>query len=382
MRIGIVHSFYTRAVPSGENEVVLAQVNLLKQAGHDVILVSRETDIESNSSLYSARAALRVATGFGGSPFETLRRFKPDVVHVHNLFPNFGDRWSARWPGPVVVTAHNYRAQCANGLFLREASVCTLCRDNSPLNALRHRCYRDSRVATLPLTVKQVRGGGIDPLYRRADAIVALTDLAANSFAAGGIESAKIYEIPNSVADTGLPAGSGPAEPRALFVGRLDAQKGIQQLANVWGESIPLDVIGEGPAAGAIAACDASNISLLGQQPKNAVRERLRAASVLMVPSISYEGLPTVALEALESGVPIAAWHINTAAEIVRQGGCGVVVETWSADAWAQAAAIVSSQGLTLRKKAREVYTSRYSEQAWIKRIEDLYREVIERHRV
>ena len=378
MRIGVVHSFYTRAVPSGENNAVLAQVDLLQRAGHDVILVSRETDVESQSSLYPARAALRVATGFGDSPIEALRRFEPDVVHVHNLFPNFGDRWATRWSGPIVVTAHNYRSQCANGLFLRADSVCTRCRAGSPLNGLRHSCSRASRVATLPLTVKQVRGGGIDPLFRRADAIVALTDLAKNSLVAGGINSERIDEVPNSVPDAGLPAGRGPTQPRALFVGRLDESKGIEQLAHVWSGAVPLDVIGEGSVAGAIAAA-ASNISLLGQQPKNVVREKLRAASVLVIPSIWFEGLPTVALEALECGVPIAAWHVNTAAEIVRQSSCGVVVDEWSAEAWGQAVANVDAQGLPLRRKAREVYLSRYSEQAWINGIEDVYRGAIER---
>ena len=199
-----------------------------------------------------------------------------------------------------------------------------------------------------------------------------------NSLVAGGINSERIDEVPNSVPDAGLPAGRGPTQPRALFVGRLDESKGIEQLAHVWSGAVPLDVIGEGSVAGAIAAA-ASNISLLGQQPKNVVREKLRAASVLVIPSIWFEGLPTVALEALECGVPIAAWHVNTAAEIVRQSSCGVVVDEWSAEAWGQAVANVDAQGLPLRRKAREVYLSRYSEQAWINGIEDVYRGAIER---
>ena len=67
------------------------------------------------------------------------------------------------------------------------------------------------------------------------------------------------------------------------------------------------------------------------------------------------------------------------AAEIVRQSSCGVVVDEWSAEAWGQAVANVDAQGLPLRRKAREVYLSRYSEQAWINGIEDVYRGAIER---
>src|SRR6266702_8426604 len=92
-----------------------------------------------------------VATGFGADPTEDLRRFAPDVVHVHNLLPNFGTRWLDRWPGPVVATLHNFRSMCPAGTLYRSGHVCTACPDGNPGAALRHACYRGSTLATLPL---------------------------------------------------------------------------------------------------------------------------------------------------------------------------------------------------------------------------------------
>jgi len=50
---------------------------------------------------------------------------------------------------PVVQTLHNYRLLCANGLFLREGAPCEACVARGPFHAVRHGCYRGSRLQTL-----------------------------------------------------------------------------------------------------------------------------------------------------------------------------------------------------------------------------------------
>ena len=65
------------------------------------------------------KAGWSVALGRGFHPTEELRWFRPDVVHVHNLFPNFSTGWLARCPTPVVATLHNFRSVRANGLLFR-----------------------------------------------------------------------------------------------------------------------------------------------------------------------------------------------------------------------------------------------------------------------
>ena len=76
---------------------------------------------------YPLEAAATVATGLGPSPIEQLRRFRPDVVHVHNLFPNFGKRWLRTWDGPMVATMHNYRPICPAATLFRDGRVCRDC---------------------------------------------------------------------------------------------------------------------------------------------------------------------------------------------------------------------------------------------------------------
>ena len=119
MKIAVVHSFYSSTNPSGENLVVDAQVAALRQAGHDVLLIARHTDEEEHRPTYPLRAALSVATGFGASPVRALEQFSPDVVNLHNWFPNFGTRWLKSLKFPSVVTLHNFRTLCPIGTLYR-----------------------------------------------------------------------------------------------------------------------------------------------------------------------------------------------------------------------------------------------------------------------
>lgn len=50
---------------------------------------------------------------------------------------------------PVVLTLHNFRLFCPNGILLRDGRVCEDCPHHGLHCALQHRCYRGSRAQTL-----------------------------------------------------------------------------------------------------------------------------------------------------------------------------------------------------------------------------------------
>ena len=57
--------------------------------------------------------------------------------------------WAARAAGvPAVQTLHNFRLFCPNGVLLRGGKVCEDCprQKGGLFNAVRHGCYRGSRV--------------------------------------------------------------------------------------------------------------------------------------------------------------------------------------------------------------------------------------------
>ncbi|MAJ34586.1 MAG: hypothetical protein CBC12_02260 [Candidatus Puniceispirillum sp. TMED52] len=89
---------------------------------------------------------------------------------------------------------------------------------------------------------------------------------------------------------------------RAIFVGRLAPEKGINELLHAVHSlsAVHFTVIGDGPLRDKVqtAANAYRNLSYLGWLPRKRVREEIDAAHVLLLPSI-YETFGTVALEAL-----------------------------------------------------------------------------------
>ena len=373
VRIALVHSFYSSRLPSGENQVVEAQAQALREAGHEVLVLGRHTDDLEVRSGYSLRAATRVMSGRGGDPTPYLEAFAPDVVHVHNLFPNIGTRWLEQWPGPVVATVHNFRSVCANGLLFRNGQVCTECPDGNPWAAVRHSCYRGSRLATLPLAVKNARGIVGDAVLSRADRIVVLLAGVTAILEPYGIDVSRTRVIPNFVSDVTPSDAPTPKTEVWVVVGRLTPEKGVAHLVSEWPPGVRLDVVGEGSESARLAA---DGVQLLGQMPRDALRRLLPSYTGLILPSVCLESaLPQTAMEALEAGVPIVARSGSLAAMDLKGTGAAVL--------WDDRGPIgpmldrVRQGGPAMRERARAVYETNYMPAAWIESMIACYQEVI-----
>jgi len=92
VRIAVIHSFYSSRTVSGENIVVKGQIEALKSKGHEVELFARYTDLEEQNLTYGLRSALRVITGLGFNFKKEIEKFDPELILVHNLFPNISTR--------------------------------------------------------------------------------------------------------------------------------------------------------------------------------------------------------------------------------------------------------------------------------------------------
>ena len=119
MKILLVHNRYRSTAPSGENRVVDQELTALAAAGQDVELFERRSDeIEDWPAWKKATLPARVVWNPAAKRDlgETLRRFRPDVVHVHNTFPVLSPSvlYACRDAGvPVVISLHNYKLLCA-----------------------------------------------------------------------------------------------------------------------------------------------------------------------------------------------------------------------------------------------------------------------------
>ncbi len=374
MRVAVVHSFYTRKQPSGENSVVLDQVEQLRRAGHDVQLISRDTDDFSHRRGYAMRSALTTVTGVGSSPEQELESFDPDIVHVHNTFPNWGVNWTDRWASRMVLTLHNYRTICANGLLFRDGHECFDCVTTPVVPAVRHRCYRGSRLASLPVAMGAAPRGGLRRLPLASARLVVLNETAGTRFS--NVFDRDVDVVPNFVAPVAKPEHPSMGW---IFVGRLSTEKGIDKLLTEWPVSEPLDIVGGGPLEGVVRALADTlpHVRVLGLKSRGEVLEMLPRYTGLVLPSACSESLPTVILEALSCGLPsVLSSHVE-AAESVRAAGAAAVFDLGDGSI-SSALAAVRSRGASMRAESLEVFARHYSPSAWQASIDRIYGEVVD----
>lgn len=383
MRIALVHSFYGERQPSGENAQVEAEIAALTRAGIDVRLFAVKTDEREHDRFYRTRTAARVATGRGKSPLGAIEDFAPDVVHVHNLFPNFGRRWVDNVRVPVVATMHNFRFACSNGLLFRDGHICTDCPDGRRWSGVRHRCYRDSFAASLPLAIALRRGPAADPLLARAERILCLSRRQRAMLEADGIERERLVEWTNFLPDDMVTGRPNPAGIRGskragfLFVGRLAPEKGILELVRNWPADRLLRIVGDGPQVDEVRRiASAKLVEVLGRVSRREVIELMSDSRALIMPSLCPEGAntPLVFMEALACGLPTVVTRACDVAEQVEREGVGAVVEDLGA--MATAAAAVANDA-SQPERCRALFETRFTAQKWIARSVALYTSLV-----
>jgi glycosyltransferase involved in cell wall biosynthesis len=375
LRIALVHSFYGSEQPSGENSQVEAELRVLESAGLDVRLFAARTDDRAGDRLYRMRSAFRVATGYGASPSKALASFAPDVVHVHNLFPNFGRRWLAAVEAPVVATLHNFRFACAAATLLRSGRTCTDCPDRTRLSAIRHRCYRGSLAATVPLVLGQRRRAEDDPLFARADRILCLSARQRSLLLQAGVEPDRLRDWTNFLPSNLEPPFAAPTARRGcLYAGRLTEEKGVVDLVENWSADTPLTVVGDGPLRREVErAAIGRNVAVLGPLGRREVVNLMRSSVALALPSVWPEVAPLTVIEALACGLPIILREESDLAPMLLEDGVGIAVSYAS-----QYASAVD--GITSRpgfgERCRREYERRYTEDEWRRKVLDLYRQL------
>jgi glycosyltransferase involved in cell wall biosynthesis len=364
-RVLIVHNAYQQK--GGEDTAVETERRLLEAHGTETSLhlVSNET-IAGWAARARTMLSVRDNRRQVARVLEHARHWRPDVVHVHNFFPLLSPGLHvalARIGLPVVQTLHNYRLLCANGIFLRDGSVCVDCLVGSSLNAVRHACYRGSHFGSAAVVAMQAASIGNRRWRDSISHFIALTAFQRDQLVAGGLPAAKIAVKGNSVADPG-PA-QGPRQG-ALFVGRLSREKGLDTLVAAFAQTpeIPLTVIGDGPDRERLERAATVNVRFEGALSHDDVISRMKAAAFLILPSIWYEGFPMTLVEAYACGLPVVASRIGGIPEIVDDGRTGYLFEPGNAAALASTlrrAFLTSADSGAMGQRARAKYEATYS---------------------
>jgi glycosyltransferase involved in cell wall biosynthesis len=391
VKVLLVHNFYGSSAPSGENQVFEAEKLLLQEMGHEVTDFSRHSDeIRSQGTWGVVRGALATPWNpwMTRAVKEAVSNFQPDVVHVHNTFPLISPGiFHAIGPRAArVLTLHNYRLFCPAAIPMRGGRVCTDCLDmRSAWPALRYGCYRDSRVATLPLALSVGMHRALGTWTGQVDAFVALSEFQRLRMAESGLPVAKVHVKPNFY--PGLPPVQAWQErrPYVVFAGRLTAEKGVASLLRAWqawGASAPeLRLVGDGELRPELEGMAVGlPIRFLGQIGSAEAHAQIAGARLLVLPSEWFEGFPMVVREAFAFGTPAAVSDIGPLPSIVQHGRSGVVFKPGNPESLLrEVRAAWEAPGMLedLGRGARAEFELKYTEDANYSMLMDIYRKAI-----
>jgi len=308
--------------------------------------------------LHALRRAVRAkidAAKRSGAPY--------DVVHAHWWFPSALALWRLRRSGdpPLVITMHGSDVRLAQHItpahpvmraVLGEAALCTAV--SGWLAETARRIAPDASIAVSPMPVD------------------------AEHFA---------------------PPPDMPAVVRSgvLFVGRLNAQKGLADLLDAMASSalpalgttrdgtpLVLHVVGDGPdgealKARAIALGLADRVRWYGALPQHALIPLYQSARLLAVPS-REEGLGLVAVEAQLCGTPVVAYADGGLLDVVRADHGGTLIPVGDVQALGAGIARIiadTDSADTLGMQARQDMLARFSPDAVADRYLTHYRQVV-----
>ncbi len=331
MRILFIHTRYRQA--GGEDQALQSEMEVLKQKGHTIeILLFENPDttsfisnlkngIESFFNLQSYRITTK-----------TIKEFKPDVIHLHNLF--FKASPSVLYAAhknniPVAATIHNYRLICPNALLLRNNKPCELCVHKTfALPGIYHKCYHSSALATGLVTGITGFHKLINSWNKTIGVYITLTNFAKEKIQNSSLNIApnQIIIKPNFTKDPG--ESTYEREDFFLFAGRLSEEKGIKVLLQAFAEisNKRLVVAGEGPLKKELENLFKinRNISFTGKLNNEQTITLMKKCKTLIVPSLWYEGLPFVILEAFSTGTPVLASNLGAMHSIITDGYNGL----------------------------------------------------------
>ena len=231
------------------------------------------------------------------------------------------------------------------------------------------------------------------PLLRRLRRVVAISAETEVELLAHGFAADRIARIPNGVDPIRFaPAldseaarqqmGLGPET--VLFLGRLDAQKGLDVALDAWARVIArrptahLVLAGDGPARTALEKRArelglAERVRFLGTRPDP--ERLLQAGQIFVLPSRS-EGMSNALLEAMATGLGCVATRIGGNSDLLEHGGTGLLVPPGDSEALADALlALLEDVGLRIRlgAAARAAVIERYGMDRVVREYMDLY---------
>ncbi len=332
-------------------------VEILRGAGLEVDVFTRDSrDLPANlagklaafaGGLYAARAVREFDA--------QLHDRRPDVVHVHELYPLISPWILPRCAAagiPVVMSSYDYRLSCPVSTHHTRGAECLRC-----LGGREYWCVLRNCRASVPESVAyamRTASARHFGLYERHVARYTACSAHGRDYLTGrlGIDASRVVVNFPPIRLPAQPVEDAAAGGYVAFAGRFVPEKGVEVLVEACRRArLPVRFAGDAPRHPAVRPGD--DAVFVMTRSREELAAFYRGARVLAVPSLWPETFGVVAAEAMSHGVPVVASRIGALPETVRDGETGLLARPGDAADLAEKLAAIWSDAPFARRLGR-----------------------------
>lgn len=269
-----------------------------------------------------------------------LQKTKPDLIYIlyfqNKISCSIVDvAYAMKIPMVQRISDYSLLAPCDHLYDQTKRIICEKCLSSKGLrNAVENRCVYQSKifsaVKSLALFVQKER-----KTSQKISQYVFPSKFTLEKFAENGFDRKKLLQIPTPFHFGNLRQDLKVEYlPFALYVGRIDPDKGVETLIDAFlGTEFPLKIIGFSSTVGYEEALKEKlngqkhRIEFLGKMDFAHIQEYLAKCLFTIVPSEWYDNLPNTLLESYAFGKCVVATDIGSLTEAVESGKTGLLFQ-------------------------------------------------------
>lgn len=377
MKVLHIHNRYR--VPGGENRMFELIVDLLRQHDHVVEAVERDSlDIKTvNQKLFSFFSGIYSHKSYR-LVNDIITRMKPDVAHVHNVFPLLSPSVIVACADnnvPVVMRTPNYRMMCPRGIFYSKGKICTLCMNGREYHCLLKNC-RNNMLESIAVTIRGYIARKKRFFLDNVTYFLPPSEFARSKYLEAGFTPEQFIVLPNMVHIPDVSAKPSTGK-YILFAGRVTPEKGVVTLVKAASKmNVPVIVAGNYSVMPDLAESAPGNVTFTGHVKRDKIPELFYNARIVVQPSEVWDVFPVSVSEAMSYGLPVVGTRLGGIPELVDEGVTGDLFEYGNHEE-------LSSTLMKLwndpercdryGKAAREKTMREYSSEKYYERLMDIY---------
>ena len=378
----VLHAYNTHRGFGGSDTTTAATIEVLRRRGVEV------DEFVRDSRTLPANLAGRLTAFVGGlysagavREFErVLAERRPEVVHVHELYPLISP-WilpaCTRAGVPVVMTCNDYRLSCPIATHYTAGEACYRCAGGREYWCVLRNC-RASLPESAAYALRNASARAFGLFDRHVHRFVAISDYQRDFFT--GTLGIAPHRVVLNYCAISLPPHPVEDPSRGGYVGyagRFAKEKGVETMIEACRiAGLPMRFAGDAPEHPAIRPGDDAGF-VMTRSPAE-LADFYRGARVVVVPSTWSEAFGIVPAEAMSHGIPVVASRLGALQGTVRDGETGLLARPGdAADFAAKIASIWNDADLARRlgRGARAHVEARFSHDAHFERLMRVYRE-------